>query len=606
MSESAERTRNEAGPWNPGLQSQVPSDLRSLCTIYREANVSTSPAAAAELRLLTGLPEAELVAFRPRRLLLHELLVRVTADFSVPDGPRIEDLGIDFRRITTRLLQHYLEPQLPAITEAFETARRQLRERITATLATLTGTSAAPAAVPPRRGLARWLGRPPPAPAVAGVAGACDFDTEQIGECQRLAAHSHDPLQAAACRALARVLGALFATHGQAWGTRELIVALATDLACNSHGSALIGAHIEPLLLEAARAEGYGLLPRQDEPVVINTKGPSASGKSSLRPLQKQLAGELGLAWHDFALISPDIWRKQLLDYGSLGAAYKYAGAFTADELQIIDQKLDRYMAAKSQRGFMPHLLIDRFRFDSFAPDSDEAGSNLLTRFGHNVYLFFMITPPEMLVERAWKRGLEVGRYKAVDDTLAHGVEAYTGMPDVFFTWVGRADKRIQFEFLDNSVPLGTLPLTVAFGTNDTLNVLDVGRMLDIESFGRVNVAAHSPDELYRDDSLLAPEHNLGFLRRCIGGFREVNFADQASGRIYLRCGSATALAADARGLAAAAADARAGAALRAVLPRAFEPATAHTAPLGSASEAAEHATLGQWGSARPRGTSVR
>ena len=100
----------------------------------------------------------------------------------------------------------------------------------------------------------------------------------------------------------------------------------------------------------------------------------------------------------------------------------------------------------------MSHLLIDRFRFDSFAPDSDEAGSNLLTRFGQTVYLFFVITPPEQLVERAWKRGLEFGRYKAVDDTLAHAVEAYTGIPNVFFTWVRRSDKRIRFEFLDNTV----------------------------------------------------------------------------------------------------------------------------------------------------------
>ena len=87
----------------------------------------------------------------------------------------------------------------------------------------------------------------------------------------------------------------------------------------------------------------------------------------------------------------------------------------------------------------MSHLLIDRFRFDSFAPDSDEAGSNLLTRFGHFVYLFFLVTPPHALVERAWKRGLDVGRYKAVDDTLAHDIEAYAGMPELFFTWAMRA-----------------------------------------------------------------------------------------------------------------------------------------------------------------------
>src|SRR5207245_2473220 len=131
-------------------------------------------------------------------------------------------------------------------------------------------------------------------------------------------------------------------------------------------------------------------------------------------------------------------------------------------------------MAAKARRGDISHLLIDRFRFDSFASHSDEAGSNLLTRFGQIVYLFFMITPPELLVERAWYRGLEVGRYKAVDDTLAHGVEAYSGMPQLFFTWVARTDKNVHFEFLDNSVPMGQAPRTVAFGRNDTLNVLDL------------------------------------------------------------------------------------------------------------------------------------
>ena len=45
----------------------------------------------------------------------------------------------------------------------------------------------------------------------------------------------------------------------------------------------------------------------------------------------------------------------------------------------------------------MPHLLIDRFRFDSFVPELEGRGSSrLLTRFGELVYLFFMITPPEM------------------------------------------------------------------------------------------------------------------------------------------------------------------------------------------------------------------
>src|ERR1019366_9930862 len=84
-----------------------------------------------------------------------------------------------------------------------------------------------------------------------------------------------------------------------------------------------------------------------------------------------------------------------------------------------------------------------------------QVSSKLLTRFGDLVYMFFMITPPELTVERAWKRGLKVGRYKAVEDLLAHNVEAYTGMPELFFTWALIAGKCVHYEFLDNSVAEG-------------------------------------------------------------------------------------------------------------------------------------------------------
>ena len=111
----------------------------------------------------------------------------------------------------------------------------------------------------------------------------------------------------------------------------------------------------------------------------MNVKGASASGKSTMRPLQKQFAARLGVNWEHFALISPDIWRKYLVDYDSLGPAQKYAGTLTGAEVAIIDQKLDRYMSYKGKIGQLPHLLIGRFRFDSFAPD-EEDGSRLLTR----------------------------------------------------------------------------------------------------------------------------------------------------------------------------------------------------------------------------------
>src|SRR5713101_5873806 len=122
------------GPWNPGIQSQIPRELRHLSTIFRPENVFTGIAAVSEMQGLTGFSPSELVAFRPQRLMLHELLIRVTADFAVPDGSRIEDLGINFREMTSLLLTRYLDPQMDAITSAFDEVRGQLTAAINAAL----------------------------------------------------------------------------------------------------------------------------------------------------------------------------------------------------------------------------------------------------------------------------------------------------------------------------------------------------------------------------------------------------------------------------------------------------------------------------------------
>ena len=524
---------DQYGPWNPGIQSVVPRELLALSTIFRPENVATSVPAALELQGLTGLSVSDLVVFTAERLALHELLIRVTADFVVPDGSRIEDLGISFREMTGNLWVRHVLPTLQSIIDTDAAARVRLAAAVGDVFDAVVSRAAGKPPGTERAGklfARRSAERKPEDAAAAGR----DWGPLQVDALVKMAASTADPLQEAAFRALSHVMSALFRTQGCAWGSRKLILSIANGIAGNAYCSDRIGAALEPLLRQAAVDEGYGLLPRQERPVVINTKGPSASGKSTLRLLQRKLASDIGVDWRDIALISPDIWRKQLLDYGSLGAAYKYAGAFTGEEVQIIDQKLDRYMSRKHRLGYMPHLLIDRFRFDSFAPGSDEAGSNLLTRFGQTVYLFFVITPPELLIERAWKRGLEVGRYKAVDDTLAHSVEAYTGMPDVFFTWARRRDKRLQFEFLDNTVRFGDRPRTIAFGDNSTFNILDVGGVLNIERYGRIRVDALDPQSIYPSRQMLAPEKSCGFLVRCLKEFHNVNFADQGTGRIYL------------------------------------------------------------------------
>src|SRR6202162_1049790 len=123
------------GPWNPGIQSQIPRELRHLSTIFRPENVFTSIAAVTDMQGLTEFSPGELVAFRPQRLALHELLIRVTADFAVPDGSRIGDLGINFREIASLLLERYLLPEMDALTAAYDRTRHELRTAMDAALA---------------------------------------------------------------------------------------------------------------------------------------------------------------------------------------------------------------------------------------------------------------------------------------------------------------------------------------------------------------------------------------------------------------------------------------------------------------------------------------
>jgi len=599
-------TKNvEYGPWNPGINSQLPSQLLALSTIFRPENVFTSVEHAHELRDFTGLALEELVTFRPERLVVHELLIRITADFSVPDGPRVEDLGINFRHMADTIFNRYVEPHMPEIVGEYARLKCTVADFIDAELSAALRAppmGAQAEAVEKTRGcrllaLARLFRKRENVPPRAED----EWEREEriLRDWAAKAQSGKDPLQKAAYRSLAKVVSAVRIKHGRMLMDKGLLTSLAVGIACNDYGSEALGRLIHPHVRKAAVEKSYRLLPAQERPVVMNTKGASASGKSTMRPLQRKLAGKIGVNWSDFAVISPDIWRKYLLDYGSLGDAYKYAGAFSGLELGIIDQKLDRYMARKAGRGEMTHLLIDRFRFDSFAPDSDQAGSNLLTRFGHLVYMFFMITPPDATVERAWKRGLEVGRYKAVDDLLAHNVEAYTGMPEMFFTWALRTNMSVHYEFLDNSVPPGERPRTVAFGWNGEMNILDVKRMLDVDRYRKIDVNATSPEKVYPDPQTMAAENNVQFLSQCARRIPTINFVDRATAHIYARLESGGLVWTDPETLGRAMEDTETRTGILAVAPSALEgarPSKTDPGRLREVLQAARFHTLGQWG----------
>ncbi|MEP2557487.1 MAG: hypothetical protein ABJH63_08525, partial [Rhizobiaceae bacterium] len=115
----------EFGPWNPGLDSTIPRDVMPLSTMFAADNVETDFQTAHELSDFSGLSPFDIVVFRPERLVVHSLLIRVTITLSVPDGPDYEELGINLRSMVRRILDVHVAPEMAGLKAIHEDVRQQ-------------------------------------------------------------------------------------------------------------------------------------------------------------------------------------------------------------------------------------------------------------------------------------------------------------------------------------------------------------------------------------------------------------------------------------------------------------------------------------------------
>ncbi|MFM1826813.1 MAG: hypothetical protein RLY67_194, partial [Pseudomonadota bacterium] len=177
MSQSTGSTATELGPWNPGLHSDIPRRFLHLSTIFRPENVSTRLEEVLELRELTGLEYRELIVFRPSRLILHEVLIRVTADWNVPAGNRVEDLGLNFRAMVDaiydaglRAEEARIEAEVAAISQEIDAILQRAINEVHEQKGAGHEADAKPAGFWQRLGLARRAS-PQARPAVAADSG---------------------------------------------------------------------------------------------------------------------------------------------------------------------------------------------------------------------------------------------------------------------------------------------------------------------------------------------------------------------------------------------------------------------------------------------------
>ncbi len=521
--------------WAPGLDSDIPPAYQKLETIYCPDNVTSSISDVNEISTLTGLSHEELVSFKPERLVVHELLIRVTANIVVNEGEDEQDLGRDFRVIANTILSEYIRPHMEEIKRAYADLHSRAYQLVQKQLGKTLFQTRKP--VKEKRSLLWFLRREAPQKNPGNTETIQEREHRAILAYKEKGLVAADALEIAVFKSLYRVLSLVSGTRGYIGSDRSFLADLVCAHVCNRYGSRVIGLQITPWIEEAIERKNYTRVVNADAPILISLKGASAAGKSSLRPMLRQTLRAQGIDSGDYATISPDIWRRFLLDYDSLGTAYKYAGRLTGKEVIIIDGKLDRYIREKSDRDrAIPHLLVDRFRFDNFSSERIwKILHGTYVQYVDTMYMYFIVTPPEAIVERGWERGLKTGRYKSVEDFLDHAVEAYSGMPKIFFKWLAYDQPLFKYEFLNNDVPKGTFPTTIAIGTQQEINISSVSEFIDIERYQKINIRAKSPGQIYPEKAVLSVDNNIEFLDQIVKKIPNVNFIDQATNTVYLQ-----------------------------------------------------------------------
>ena len=307
--------QQEYSAWNPSLSANLPRELSALETIFQAPNVYTSYDEVQEIASLTGFKPEHLVGFTSWRLVLHELIVRVGANIHIPEAEHEEDFGINFRRITNDILHQHIAPLYDSIEAEFESLSVAIKLETDRLLSeeVMLHSQLAPKV---KKRFWPWGKKPiTKKPLLSGE----EIQFKAINQLKKAGLTHADPLIKAVYKSSYQILGSVASTRGLIGNDKDFMSRIICRHALNNH----IGKLIEPAIDAAVAANSYQLLRRVEKPVIISLKGASAAGKSTLRPLLKQTMGQRGIESSLYGIISPDIWRRQLLDYESLGPHYK-------------------------------------------------------------------------------------------------------------------------------------------------------------------------------------------------------------------------------------------------------------------------------------------
>jgi len=223
-------------------------------SLFDPANALVTWEEARETSEMTGLKPTELATFRAERHALHQVLIRVTVETHVPDGPNYADLGISLRSMAETILETEVAPELPAIQGEFDALRARSREVIERELDARIFDAPPP---PPTPGFFEKLFGKAEMP--APVKSRDERALEASAYWSATAGKEGDTLKGSCFAALARTADAVLGHRGALVVPRDILASIATNFVSNDRGGALVSARVAPLFDRAAEWGGFPL-----------------------------------------------------------------------------------------------------------------------------------------------------------------------------------------------------------------------------------------------------------------------------------------------------------------------------------------------------------
>lgn len=278
--------------------------------------------------------------------------------------------------------------------------------------------------------------------------------------------------------------------HVPGYTIQKAIIALATDAVFTKLAQAKMEALINQLI--SALIEGGKLtaldIPPASQRLLLLVAGGQASGKGSSVAQLKYSAQQAGIEWSNISKGGGDIFRSLLLDHGAVPP--NLYQQMCQDEASLVSHnKVFTALDKMAEQGKAPHVFIEQIYVG-------KEKIEMALKEGGTAYIVVVSTEVNDAVERAFLRGIDTGRFETVRGILTAHKGMAVQLPDRLSEC---ADKSVFIRIVDNNVSKGEQPIKVADidCINKTIQVYDKQKLERFISKTAINIYATHPDDVY-------------------------------------------------------------------------------------------------------------